>query len=45
MMNIMTDYQRDLVLEHLDLVTQVIRKRIKVNGSVMLSVSAFNATS
>ncbi len=41
MMNIMTDYQRDLVLEHLDLVTQVIRKRIKVNGSVMLTFDDF----
>lgn len=41
MMNIMTDYQRDLVLEHMDLVTQVIRKRIKVNGSVMLTFDDF----
>lgn len=41
MMNIMTDYQRDLVVEHLDLVTQVIRKRIKVNGSVMLTFDDF----
>lgn len=41
MMNIMTDYQRDLVLGHLDLVTQVIRKRIKVNGCVMLTFDDF----
>lgn len=41
MMNVMTDYQRDLVVEHLDLVTQVIRKRIKVNGTVMLTFDDF----
>lgn len=33
-MTIMTEYQRKLVEQNLELVTQVIRKRIKVNGTV-----------
>lgn len=41
MTNVMTEYQRDLVVEHMDLVTQVIRRRIKVNGSVMLTFDDF----
>ena len=37
MNQIMTDYQRELVIEHLGLIDQVIRKRIRVRGTPLLS--------
>ena len=40
-MTIMTEYQRELVEQNLELVTQVIRKRIKVNGTVLQSYDDF----
>ena len=33
----MTDYQRELVEQNMDLVDQVIKKRIKVAGDVLLT--------
>ena len=33
MNQIMTDYQRELAIEHLGLIDQVIRKRIRVRGT------------
>ena len=37
MNQIMTDYQRELAIEHLGLIDQVIRKRIRVRGTPLLS--------
>ena len=33
----MTEYQRELVVEHLDLIDWVIRRRIQVRGMILLS--------
>ena len=41
MNQIMTDYQRELVIEHLGLIDQVIRKRIRVRGTPLLSYEDF----
>ena len=41
MNQIMTDYQRELVVEHLGLIDQVIRKRIRVRGTPLLSYEDF----
>ena len=32
----MTEYQRELVTEHIDLVECIIKRRIKVNGGILL---------
>lgn len=37
----MTEYQRELVAQNLELVEQTIRKRIKINGGVLLSYEDF----
>ncbi len=41
MNQIMTDYQRELAIEHLGLIDQVIRKRIRVRGTPLLSYEDF----
>ena len=41
MNQIMTDYQRELAIEHLGLIEQVIRKRIRVRGTPLLSYEDF----
>lgn len=40
----MTDYQRELVAQHLELVEQTIRKRIKICGGVLLTYEDFYQT-
>ena len=37
----MTDYQRELVVQNMDLVEQIIKKRIKVVGEVLLTHEDF----
>ena len=37
----MTEYQRELVTEHIDLVECIIKRRIKVNGGILLTYDDF----
>ena len=41
MNRIMTDYQRELAVEHIALIDQVIRKRIRVRGTLLLAYEDF----